>query len=469
MLVSRITSPRGPFPDAATTGAFYWDTVSNSPNVSLEIFLDNLPTELLLTHLGRDLLEFASALYLADESLARISAADHWARDFEFAFPVHDPSQWESASESLRRCLGFLSGDRFTFTWSERRNLPRLVRHRAKLRRSNIVRQPIDRISLFSGGVDSLLGAVTYLEQDERVLLLGHYADNATAAAQRELARHIQGRFPEKAKFLQFRIQRHRGEHRSVQLPSKAEKSHRTRSFLFLSLAAAVAHTLEIPRISIPENGLIALNPPIELSRMGALSTRTAHPIFLVRFLDSVRTLEAFQGNLENPFLFQSKIDMLRTAPPWMQQLFLRSVSCARPTRYQDRRVLHCGYCVPCIYRRVAFVPVGYDRARDYAFDAFRSLSSLTNALQADFRALVRFARRVEGAGVAEMSGIVLSHGHFSPSDARQLGHETDSYAPWIGMIKHWAGSFLQTVQDKSTRQTLQTLGLPTGQVKRTT
>jgi len=412
MIISRITSPRGPFPDTSEAEAFYWDMVSNSPNVSLEIYFDNIPTELTLTHLGRDLLEFASALYLADESLPRIAAVDHWTRDFAFDFAVHDPQQWQAASEFLANCLSFLSGDRYTFSWPRRRNLPRLVRHRSTMRRSDIARQPFDRICLFSGGVDSLLGAVSYLERGERVVLIGHYADNATSAAQREIASALQSRFPEKVAFLQFRIRRHRGEHRSVALPDKAEKSHRTRSFLFLSLATSVSHAFDIPRIAIPENGLIALNPPIELSRTGSLSTRTAHPIFLVRFLDAMRVLQAFRGELENPFLFQSKTDMLRAAPSWSRTLLLRSVSCARPTRYQDRHVRHCGYCVPCLYRRAAFVPAGYDRASDYAFDAFGSLSSLTNALQADFRGLVRFARRVEKSRPAELSAIVLSHGY---------------------------------------------------------
>jgi hypothetical protein len=230
-----------------------------------------------------------------------------------------------------------------------------------------------------------------------------------------------------------------------------------------------VAHTFDIPRISISENGLIALNPPIEMSRTGSLSTRTAHPIFLRRFLTAMHELDAFRGELENPYLFQSKTDMLQTAPAWTRPLLLRSVSCARPTLYQDRHVRHCGYCVPCLYRRAAFMPAGYDRPRDYAFDAFRSLSALTNSLQADFRALVRFASRVERAGTADMCAIVLSHGYFPPNVAASLGHDATSYAPWIEMIRRWARSFLDTVRDLSSRRTLGLIGLSPRQTRRAT
>lgn len=460
MKVSRRTTKTG---STITESAdhFVLDTMSDSPNVSLELYVDEVPTEFEFSDLARDVFEFAAAVYLADECSPRVAAIDHWSRDFDYDFAVHSPSVWEAASDSLASCLSFLSGDRYKFTWPRRKALPRLVRHRKRLSRSTVQRQLFDRVSLFSGGVDSLLGATAYLEQGERLLLLGHYADTATSAAQRELARAIQRKYPGRANFVQCRIQRHRGAHRSIDLPPKNEKTHRTRSFLFLSVAAAIAHSYSIGKISIPENGLIALNPPLEMSRSGSLSTRTAHPLFLTKFVQAMSDLKSFSGSLENPYLFLSKTDIVHDPADWLRPLLQRSVSCARPNRYQDRRVRHCGYCVPCLYRRGAFLPAGLDRGtREYAFDVLRNLSVLPNALQADFRALVRFAHVVSSATSAELTRLVLSHGYFPPEIASRLGQTATSFSPWVDMLRRWSTGFIETVATGSSTKTADLIGL---------
>jgi hypothetical protein len=222
----------------------------------------------------------------------------------------------------------------------------------------------------------------------------------------------------------------------------------------------ALAHSFKIARIAMAENGLIALNPPLEVSRVGSLSTRTAHPLFLIRFLQTMADLGAFDGELENPFLFESKTDVVRAAPSWTLSLLGRSVSCAKPNKYQQLGVLHCGYCIPCLHRRVAFIRAGIDRPRDYAYDALRNLNALVNKLQADFRALVRFAARIQNASAASLAAMVLSHGHFAPESAARLGHQATSYTPWTDMLRRWAHDFLDIAQSRSSLETARIVGL---------
>ena len=129
--------------------------------------------------------------------------------------------------------------------------------------------------------------------------------------------------------------------------------THRPRSLLFLALAVAIANAVKINKIYIPENGLIALNPPLGKSRLGTLSTRTAHPRYLVELAEFLAATHIFKGDIKNPFFFFSKTDMLRGLKKKLAPAILRSVSCARPSRYKQLGVRHCGYCVPCIYRIV--------------------------------------------------------------------------------------------------------------------
>src|SRR3546814_14385827 len=64
----------------------------------------------------------------------------------------------------------------------------------------------------------------------------------------------------------------------------ETENTQRGRSFLFYSLATLAASAIDgRTTVDIPENGLIALNVPLDPLRFGALSTRPAHPHFIAR------------------------------------------------------------------------------------------------------------------------------------------------------------------------------------------
>lgn len=432
------------------------DTRSRRPNVVVRFRHADRPVRVDLSPLHRDFLDLAAAVYVADELARRKDAADWWSRPFHYLFPVKDPAVWQGADGPLRRCLGGLSGDEYGFAWPERSGLPRGRRPRRRLSGR------FDAVTLFSGGIDSLLGAWRLLESGKRVLLVGHQADGLTAAAQTELAGELGRVFAGRVALVQTRVSRSGSKRPHFRLPPKREETHRPRSFLFLSLAACVAHSLGVGELHIPENGLIALNPPLQVSRIGTLSTRTAHPVYLGRFRGVVRQLGVYAGELKNPFIDQSKTDMLRGLDPRLHPLLLRSVSCARPSRYQDRHVRHCGYCVPCLFRRAAMSVAGLDRAADYAFDVFNQFAGMTATTQADIKALVPFAARVAGGGEAELERLVLSHGAFPPEAAAEIGGLTASdYTSWTGMLRRWAAHFLDYFDSRAAVPVKAALGRP--------
>lgn len=425
------------------------DTLRKGGNVTLRFKIDDHPLQVVPDATTRDFLDLAVSVYIADEVSARKYAPDGWNRDFDFIFPVKEPSRWDASTGLITATLAKLSGDDFKFTWPERSALPLIGRHRRGIPRN------YDTVCLFSGGIDSLLGAHNLISQGKKVLLVGHQADPTAASAQKTLAGAILKNYPGKVHLIQCRVARSTISRPRFSLPEKIEETHRPRSLLFLAIAITVARAAKIDELYIPENGLIALNSPLQVSRIGALSTRTAHPAFLGLFLDSVSRVGAYQGAIRNPFLYESKTDMLRALDPALKAAVLRSVSCARPSRYKDKKVRHCGYCVPCIYRRVALMAADLDSPQDYAYDVFRGLSGLTKLKQADFRALVDFAGRVVSTNDTGRDLMVLAHGWFPPDIGGRIGpYAVTDHTPWSGMMLRWAEDFLDRVDRLSSPET---------------
>lgn len=429
------------------------DLVSKRPNITLRATIDGQPLYLRTSPDARDFRDITVMSYVLDTLTLRKNAPDYWSREFDCAFPVRDAKRWKANGKSLSRLLAILAGDQYRYDWLTAVSMPAHPTHRARIRNG------FDAVCLFSGGIDSLLGAHKLLQQGRRLLLVGHQSEQASAAAQKEVFRHLIQLFPKQASLIQFRVAVSRNERPLFSIPDGSEQTHRVRSFLFLGLAIAVADTARLQEIYIPENGLIALNPPLELSRLGTCSTRTAHPRFLSRFLEFSKALGLFSGAVKNPFLYESKTDMLRSVDPKLISALLRSVSCAHPSRYQDKHVRHCGYCVPCIYRRSAFATCGLDASPDYAFDVFKQFGGMSRTTRLGFLSLIDFARRYRTLSPLRKQATVLSQGYFPPSVGEWLGpYATSDYSPWVQMLDRWTGEFLGLVDAQSSASTKKSL-----------
>lgn len=437
------------------------DRYSAERNVTIHFTGDGHPLFVPMTADVRDFVDLAMCVYIGDEVLERESAPDGWMRRFDVLAPVMEPDRWSNISDQITRTLLFLAQDRYSFSFLECTGVPKRTRHRLSLPRN------FDTVCLFSGGIDSLLGAYRLLEEGRRVLLVGHQAEPITASAQKDLADGLRRKFPDQVCLIQCRVARSKNKSPKFRLPAKVEETHRPRSFLFLALAVAIARAAQVNEIFMPENGLIALNPPLQISRVGSHSTRTAHPVFLTRFVDTLNAGGVFTGTIRNPFLYDSKSDMLRTLDPALIDMVQRSVSCSHPSRFHDEGVRHCGYCVPCLYRRTAMMVCGLDRDTDYAFDVWRDRRSLRKKrelsayAQSDVRAMVPFAQRVISATQNELETLVLFHGYFPPTVGDRIGlTKAANYRPWTEMMRRWADEFLTETPPRSTRNRMQALGL---------
>lgn len=432
------------------------DWVSTSPNATVSFELDGKAVAPELEGTLLDFTDLGIFIYLADEMVSRAKATDYWTRAIRCLVPVTEPAKWRENQLLLSNTLGLLSGDIWQFDWVPLL-FPRSVsRHRQQLPHG------FDTVCLFSGGTDSLLGAVQLLREGRKVILVGHQSEGQAASAQKELAEKLCSMFPGKICLVQCRVARSIRKIPEFNLAKKVERSHRPRSFLFLTLGIGIAVRCGIRDVFMPENGLMALNIPLQKSRTGALSTRTAHPSYMINFADLARRITGFDGHIRNPFLTQSKTDMLRGLDPVLSPLVLRSISCARPSRFNDKGVRHCGYCVPCIHRRFALTEAGIDSACHYAFDIFNDFRSTDVSKQQDLRAVVRFATNIANASVTQLQALILSHGYFPPTVGSLIGcSETKDYTLWTDMVQNWARDLLNKLAAVTSSSTRLSLGVP--------
>lgn len=309
--------------------------------------IDIFPSEI-----GIDLLILAAHVHAADTRISRSEQSqDSWTREMRLVVPVSDPARWNAASGTLIRALNFLTGDRWTVGFRARpRKFDRIAKAPATL-----LTPPFDAVSLFSGGLDSLIGAIDLLESGMTPLLVSHAGDGATSDAQNQLFDQLKQRYKSCA-FDRLRVWMSF----STKLVKgvSPESSTRGRSFLFFALGVFAGTGLcRSFTLRVPENGLIALNIPLDPLRLGSNSTRTTHPYYIARWNELLGQL-GIEGSIDNPYWNKTKGEMVAecTNQLVLSDFVAESLSCAHPTygRWQGRGTEHCGYCLPCLIRRAA-------------------------------------------------------------------------------------------------------------------
>lgn len=333
----------GSRPDQKGTAALGWSLYNELARV-------NAP----LDPVAFDFLSLSLAVTAADTFVSRDDAADGWARDIKLTVALNDQARWRPVLPLLARALNFLSGDIWTLKVISGGDGPPAFRSRVW---HPIETATCDSACLFSGGLDSAIGVLDLCKQGRNPILVSH-AYTHDASRQEEILPKLGNglvRFGAQASPKGWL-----GRGNDVQM--------RTRSFNFLAMGVLMASCLMGPGVKrrtlfVPENGLIALNPPLTPRRIGALSTRTTHP----HYLDMVQRILNEVGisiNLENPYAHLTKGEMMANClePARLAAIANRTVSCGK----WKRRGEQCGRCVPCLIRRAAFHGAGMKDGTHY-------------------------------------------------------------------------------------------------------
>jgi 7-cyano-7-deazaguanine synthase in queuosine biosynthesis len=300
------------------------------------------------TTLECDLFTLASAIYACDLAMKR-GERELIARQIDISIPVTNLHAFNSVLGEIRYALYVLGHDAWRINFTAREGLPEPA-----------TPWPMagdGKILLFSGGLDSFAAAVRLGEASERVHLVSHVTANPTLhSAQESLFKYLQGTFLLSFDRFAFRVGGRTRPKDGLPFPADhaREDTQRTRSFLFLSLAALVARRLGTPDIIfLAENGQMAIHLPLTTARIGAFSTHTAHPEFIGTMARLLSHLLSYPLTIENPFLYSTKAEVIRPVVDRHSGMLDHAISCWRSARIGagDR---HCGTCIPCLVRRIA-------------------------------------------------------------------------------------------------------------------
>jgi 7-cyano-7-deazaguanine synthase in queuosine biosynthesis len=331
-----------------TTTEFLWRRRalgSSSFNTKLDpelLGIGDVPLE------NRDVVALAIGVFLSDRTVPRSRG---WERDIELIVPVYRRRLWHSALEDVVSTLEILTSDRWTLDFVDREAVETTPA---------AARPEVDVVSLFSGGADSLCGAVQALTEGKKIALVSHWDWAPHSKYQRSLAGWLARRFPDQLSHYRFQVQKTKGQLDGTRFPN--EPTRRSRSLLFIALGTAVASVEPAVPLLVPENGYSSLNPPLAGERRGSLSTRTTHPLFLSK-LQQVMHSAGAHADFSNPFESATKGEMFGELKSMLgakdaSRLLALSHSCAH-ARWAVGTGLppqtQCGVCYGCLVRRAAF------------------------------------------------------------------------------------------------------------------
>lgn len=356
MTAHRLDYPIWDFADASGTGLLKWQEHFNLDDRKISRGLGSEVDDV-----GADLLDVAVAVYVVDRLCRRRPVGARrdgqwWHRSLAIRLPLRSPSAWleTGAHETLLKLLAWLTDDRWEVRLED--GLPR----RSSDGQSTLFPDHLDRpvaASLFSGGLDSLLGADQDLQGPGELVLVAAGTNGRMIGLQRDLVDGLSQIGPRRVRLVSLPVWlTAAGKKR---LSCGEESSQRTRGLLFASMGAVVARAAGTNRLQIHENGPGSLNLPMSSGQFGSMNTRAARPETLRMLGTMFSQLFGEPFELVNPSFWKTKAEMCREARRQIDPLITKSVTCDTGLTRRVSEGQLCGYCTSCLLRRQALIAAG--------------------------------------------------------------------------------------------------------------
>ncbi|MEU5837755.1 7-cyano-7-deazaguanine synthase [Streptomyces diacarni] len=337
---------------------------------------------------AEDLFRVARAAFIADKYVRRTGVRDRWTRRISLAVPVAEHERWQSAAvrAHLTALLQILTGDLWTV------NFRPLAGYQVEEAMTLPGDPRASEVALFSGGLDSLSWAAARSRADDpRPLLLVMFREVGLLRLQLRVYKAVQRLGGSRTVMLLQMSQTPAGDGSGLRL----ETSSRTRGLLYATGAVRAATAHGAGAVHIPENGQLALNPPLTPARSAACSTRSVHPRTLAS-LNALVTAVADAGSavqVVNPLARLTKGEVCKAArDAGLASSDLEStLSCGKPParRSGGPPIANCGVCFPCLVRRSGLLHA--NGADGTQYEALPWAKDLPFDRRADWRALQRW------------------------------------------------------------------------------
>ncbi len=315
----------------------------------------------------RDLIRLASMVLAADcgtsrGTLLKVDNGKSWRRSFRFRVAVQDPDFWSQprVRRALQQTVGFLSDDHYRFEFEGGTNLedqgPLFLP--SSNGRTFVPWDHVDEVSLFSGGMDSFAGAAeATLIHKRNTLLVTRRSSTKMLKVQRDLVQDLRRLTGSSNPWhVELKV-----EMKGAGRVFEQDTHQRSRSFLFASIAGAVASMVGLDRIRFYENGIIAVNAPLSRQLVGAQATRTVHPRVVQGFAEILSMIADRPFPVENPYQSLTRAEVaqrIRDAGAKDLLRFTRSCASVRAATTQHPS---CGVCSQCVDRQFAVRAAGME------------------------------------------------------------------------------------------------------------
>lgn len=376
-----VCYPRSSAPTHFESDTEYFELFSRPQSSSLNIRAlgASLPRELrrygIVPSLAAiDFAAFAFSVIAADKLISRAESPDGWTRVIDMTIYLSEPEKWSPIKGKAEEMLRFLTGDFWTLHFMYAKSPIILINHKPRIRTN-------DSVCLLSGGVDSLVGAIDLITEQHCPLFVSQII-RGDADRQRNFAAHL-------------------GENNlcqwSVGKLTGTEGSTRARSIAFFAFALLASCSLDSSEgyveVVVPENGFISLNIPLDANRIGSLSTKTTHPVYMT-LLQNIWDAIGVKAKLVLPYKLKTKGEVLSECKnrELLGELIFKTNSCGK---YQRHGLMHCGVCVPCLVRRAAFLKAGFS---DYTEKGYHYLD-LSQSNSKDLAAVSLAVKQVAVSG----------------------------------------------------------------------
>lgn len=333
--------PVGDAPHHPDAKKLYWSRNGGSTETIMSSLGWDLKELGVVSPEAADLFRITVASYLADRLCHR---PDSFSRSIELVVHVYNRNTWQrNIVNQIADLLSWLTGDSWEIHTIAARTLSRS---------SRVLELPYaaEEVVLLSGGLDSFCGAVDRMRDGKTRVFVSHSdRTGAVLHAQHFLYNWIRTRATKSPGKISGLL---------TQVEKKKEPSSRSRSLMFVGLATVSASAVGAKKIIVPENGYTSINPPLNTSRGGALSTRSTHPTTMLRINKLLADL-GIDVQVSNPYQPLTKGEFVKLAIEKEINGFLdaamNTISCGKldGTFYKGGNPnFNCGLCVPCFVRR---------------------------------------------------------------------------------------------------------------------
>lgn len=350
-----------------------------------------------------DAMVVAAVVEYCDRSLKRLSSS--WARHFKVEVPVHDPNRWNQPDvyEALHDALGFLTGDSWHFTFTQR------AKNEPPPRQGYLEIPPKTEATLaFSDGMDSR--AVAGLVRAD----LGHALVRVRLGSKRS------DKPPKGQPFTAV-------PYKLKKKVRNQETSARNRGFRFALVSGLASYICGASRIIIPESGQGALGPVLAPVAHAYPDYRN-HPAFLRRMQRFLRALLGANIEYSFPRLWYTKGQTLHAylALGIDGEEWKTTRSCWKSAQWSsvDGQFRQCGVCAACMLRRLSVHAAGQTEPVETYIAQDLTAEDITLSVPSSFDKMNTAFREYAIAGVLHMDHLADLAGEDGRAGLRRQAYE---------------------------------------------